>query len=157
MTIRQTLLTLGLAAATAGAALAAAPGTVRVSVEGEAGAERVLDEAEIRAFTTGKTFHYTLMGLPRGEEQHHGDGRATWRLPDGTCMHGIWVARGEVLCYYYGALRYGCWNVVEDADGYRHAPLNSDGTPGSGPSVFIDRVSEEPVGCAPQQLASLSP
>jgi len=115
--------------------------------------ERVLGEDEIREFTAGKTFHYTLLGLPRGAEQHSDDGRVTWRLPDGTCMHGVWVAREETLCYYYGATRYGCWNVVEDADGYRHAPIEPDGTPGTGSSVHIDRVSEEPVGCAPQQLA----
>ncbi len=115
--------------------------------------ERILGEDEIKTFTAGKTFHYTLLGRPRGEEQHFTDGRVTWRLPDGTCMHGIWVAREETLCYYYGATRYGCWNVIENDEGFRHSPLELDGKPGSGPSVLIERISEEPVGCAPQQLA----
>lgn len=115
--------------------------------------ERRLGEEEIRDLTAGKTFHYTLLGASRGAEQHYVDGRVTWRLPEGTCMHGVWIAREETLCYYYGALRYGCWNVIESAEGYRHAPLDADGRPGTGPSVHIDRISEEPVGCAPQQLA----
>ena len=119
--------------------------------------ERILGEAEIVALTSGKTFHYTLLGQPRGDEQHYRDGRVTWRLPDGTCMHGIWVAKEETLCYYYGAFRYGCWNVVENAEGFRHSPLDDDMKPSGGPSVYINRISEEPVGCAPQQLASLSP
>ncbi len=115
--------------------------------------ERILGEKEIIAFTAGKTFHYTLLGRPRGAEQHFRDGRVTWRLPEGTCMHGVWVAKDETLCYYYGAFRYGCWNVIENAEGYRHSPLEPDGKPGNGPSVYVDRVSEEPVACAPQQLA----
>ncbi len=119
--------------------------------------ERILGEAEIKEFTAGKTFHYTLLGQSRGEEQHFTDGRVTWRLPEGTCMHGVWIAREETLCYYYGATRYGCWNVIEGADGYRHSPLELDGKPGGGPSVHINRISEEPVACAPQQLASFLP
>jgi|GEM_PF-3103292 len=119
--------------------------------------ERVLDEAAVIALTAGKTFHYTLLGRPRGAEQHFADGRVTWRLPEGICMHGIWVVQEELLCYYYGALRYGCWNVVEDQRGYRHSPMEVDGSQGSGPSVMIERISEEPVACAPQQLSLLLP
>ncbi len=129
--------------------------TAAMSGDGAGTPERIMGEQEIRSFTAGKTFHYTLLGESRGAEQHFSDGRVTWRLPEGTCMHGIWVAREETLCYYYGALRYGCWNVIENADGYRHSPLELDGKPGSGPSVYINRISEEPIGCAPQQLAFL--
>jgi len=121
--------------------------------EDSGAAERFLGEDEIREFTAGRTFHYTMLGHSRGEEQHFSDGRVTWRLPEGTCMHGVWYARGEMLCYYYGAFRYGCWNVVENEEGFRHSPLEADGTAGDGPSVYINRISEEPVECAPQQLA----
>lgn len=138
-----------------GLALAAGLATAALSGPLSERVERILTEDEIRDFTAGKTFHYTLRGEPRGEEQHFTDGRVTWRLPDGTCMHGVWVAREETLCYYYGAARYGCWNVVEFAGVHRHAPLEPDGTRGKGPSVYINRISEEPVGCAPQQLAFL--
>ncbi len=117
--------------------------------------DRVLGEDEIITLTSGKTFHYTLNGRPRGAEQHYTDGRVTWRLPDGLCMHGVWVAKEETLCYYYGSLRYGCWNVIESDGVYRHAPLTWDGKPDSGPSVYVKRISEEPVGCTPQQLAFL--
>ena len=136
--------------------LALMAGIAVAADNGDGTGERVLGEDEIRAFTAGKTFHYTLRGESRGAEQHFLDGRVTWRLPEGTCMHGVWIARQETLCYYYGALRYGCWNVVKSADGYRHSPLEMDGSAGFGSPVHIDRISEEPVGCAPQQLASYS-
>ena len=117
--------------------------------------DRVLNAAEIREITAGKTFHYRLKGDERGEEQHTVDGKATWVLPDGSCYHGIWVVNEQVLCYYYGALRYGCWHVIERDGQYRHSPLDLNGTPTGGSPVIIERISEEPVGCAPQQLASL--
>lgn len=115
--------------------------------------DRILSEQAIKELTSGKTFHYSLMGRPRGDEQHFADGRVVWRLPEGDCLHGIWVVREEMLCYYYGALRYGCWNVIEDKTGFRHSPINLDGTPTSGPSVYINSISEESVGCTPPQLS----
>lgn len=122
--------------------------------------DRILSEDEIRTLTSGKTFHYTLLGEPRGDEQHYTDGRVTWLLPDGVCMHGVWIVKEEVLCYFYGLDRYGCWNVVETAEGdtssYRHAPVELDGGENDSPSVYIKRISEEPVSCAPQQLVQLS-
>jgi len=114
---------------------------------------RVLGKEGINNFTSGKTFHYIYRGDDRGEEQHGVDGKATWRLPDGTCYHGVWAVDGPVLCYYYGADRYGCWNVVERGGEYSHAPVGLDGVPTGGSHVIIDRISEEPVGCAPQQLS----
>lgn len=130
-------------------------GQVVFAASDESAKDRVLNAEEIRALTVGKTFHYRLKGDERGEEQHTDDGKATWVLPDGSCYHGIWVVNEQVLCYYYGALRYGCWNVVERDGQYRHSPLDLDGTPTGGSPVIIERISEEPVGCAPQQLASL--
>ena len=119
----------------------------------DAGVETVLEESAIRALLTGKTFHYELLGGPRGEEHHFADGKVVWRLPSGQCYYGVWVASGPMLCYYYGALRYGCWSVVRGADRYRHEPLDLNGEPGSGPPVHINRISEEEVECAPQQLS----
>ena len=123
--------------------------------------ERNLTEDEIHAITSGKTFHYTLLGEPRGEEQHYEDGRVTWLLPDGECMHGVWIAKEEVLCYFYGLDRYGCWNVVANSTSetttFRHSPVDLDGGANDSPPVFINRISEEPVSCAPQQLVNYSP
>jgi len=123
-------------------------------------AERILGEDEIRDLTSGKTFHYTLLGEPRGEEQHYEDGRVTWLLPDGECMHGVWIVKKEILCYFYGLDRHGCWNVVANtASGktsFRHAPVDLEGDSGDSPSVYINRISEEPVSCAPQQLVHFS-
>lgn len=129
-----------------------------LAVAGPQTGERILNEDEIRTLTSGKTFHYTLLGEPRGDEQHYEDGRVTWVLPDGMCMRGVWIVKGEVLCYFYGITRYGCWNVIQGADeGYRHSPVDLDGAPDDdSPSVYINRISEEPVTCAPQQVASLS-
>lgn len=135
---------------------AAVSGDRDITIAGTTG-DRILGEQEIKDLTAGKTFHYTLLGAPRGEEQHFTDGRVTWRLPEGTCMHGVWVVREETLCYYYGALRFGCWNVIENEDGYRHSPLEADGSPSGGASVYINRVSEEPVACTPPQLAYALP
>lgn len=123
--------------------------------------ERNLGEDEIRDMTSGKTFHYTLLGEPRGAEQHFTDGRVTWLLPDGECMHGVWIVKKEVLCYFYGLDRYGCWNVVANSEdgttSFRHAPVDLDGAADqNSPSVYINRISEEPVSCAPQQLVLLS-
>ena len=123
--------------------------------------DRNLSEAEIRDLTSGKTFHYTLRGKPRGEEQHYDDGRVTWMLPDGECMHGVWIVKEEVLCYFYGLDRYGCWNVVantsENSTRFRHAPVDLEGEEDiDSPAVYINRISEEPVSCAPQQLVRFS-
>ncbi len=122
--------------------------------------ERHLGEDEIRAITSGKTFHYTLLDESRGDEQHFEDGRVTWALPSGECMHGVWIAKEDILCYFYGLDRYGCWNVVADSsDGttsFRHSPVTLDGDPSDSPSVYINRISEEPVSCAPQQLVHFS-
>lgn len=128
------------------------------AVAGQQTGERKLSETEIRDMTSGKTFHYTLLGEPRGDEQHYSDGRVTWMLPDGICMHGVWIVKEEVLCYFYGISRYGCWNVIEGTDaGFRHSPVEVDGTADDeSPSVYINRISEEPVSCAPRQVASLS-
>lgn len=128
------------------------------AVAGPKTGERKLSESEIREMTSGKTFHYTLLGEPRGDEQHFSDGRVTWVLPDGLCMHGVWIVKEEVLCYFYGLTRYGCWNVVQGVDeGFRHSPVELDGTEDDdSPSVYINRISEEPVSCAPQQLAFLA-
>jgi len=118
--------------------------------------ERNLNEDEIRDLTSGKTFHYLLRGESRGEEQHYEDGRVTWRLPDGECMHGIWIAKEEILCYFYGLDRYGCWNVVADKTNgstqLSHASVDLDGKRTESPRVYINRISEEPVSCAPPQL-----
>lgn len=123
--------------------------------------ERNLDENEIRELTSGKTFHYTLLNAPRGEEQHYEDGRVTWMLPDGECMHGVWIVKEEILCYFYGLDRYGCWNVVANThDGrtsFRHSPVDLDGSSNDSPSVYINRISEEPVSCTPPQLVLFSP
>lgn len=133
-----------------GAALAAVSFSL-ASEESSGG--RMLQEKEIRDFTAGRTFHYLYHGEHRGDEQHHPDGKATWRLPDGTCYHGVWIVEGPMLCYYYGSLRYGCWHVTEQDDRYRHIPLELDGTPTGGEPVLIEEISEEPVGCTPQQLS----
>jgi len=131
-----------------------------LAIAGPKTAERNLSEEEIRDLTSGKTFHYTLLDEPRGDEQHYEDGRVTWRLPDGECMHGVWIVKEEVLCYFYGLDRYGCWNVVaSNEDGstqFRHAAVDLDGEPNDSPAVYINRISEEPVSCAPQQLVHLS-
>jgi len=129
-----------------------------LAVAGPQTGERRLSADEIRKMTSGKTFHYTLLGEPRGDEQHYSDGRVTWILPDGVCMHGVWIVKEEILCYFYGISRYGCWNVIEGADkSFRHSPVEVDGSPDEdSPSVYINRISEEPVSCAPQQVASLS-
>jgi len=122
--------------------------------------DRNLNEEEIREITSGKTFHYLLRGEPRGDEQHYEDGRVTWRLPDGECMHGIWMVEDEVLCYFYGLDRYGCWNVVANSatgeTSFRHAAVDLDGERSDSPSVYINRISEEPVSCAPPQMVMLS-
>jgi len=132
-----------------------------IAVAGPQTGERNLSEDEIRDLTSGKTFHYTLRGKPRGEEQHYDDGRVTWLLPDGECMHGVWIVKEEVLCYFYGLDRYGCWNVVASTeDGstqFRHAAVDLDGEVSDSPSVYINRISEEPVSCAPQQLVRYTP
>lgn len=104
---------------------------------------RTLGEEEIRETLRGKTLHYLLLGRPRGEEHHFEDGRAIWKLEDGSCLSGVWVAKNETLCYFYGFGRSGCWTMVEGPQGYRHRP--SDGAP---PDVVVRRVSEEPVSCA---------
>lgn len=114
--------------------------------------QRVLQEDEIKDFTSGKTFHYLYRGTSRGEEQHDSDGRAIWRLPDGKCWHGVWVVKGPVLCYFYGLFQRGCWNVVEENGAYRHEPLGSDFKPVMGAPVHVDRISTEPVQCTPQSL-----
>lgn len=123
--------------------------------------DRILSESEIREITSGKTFHYTLEGQPRGDEQHYEDGRVTWRLPEGECLHGVWMVEGEVLCYFYGINSYGCWNVVANASSgtttFRHTSVDLDGTRNDSPSVYINRISEEPVSCAPPQLVNYSP
>ena len=134
-------------------ALACLGGVALAAPKGE---DRRLDDDEIIGITAGKTFHYTYMGEPRGEEQHYEDGRVTWILPDGLCLNGVWVVKDATLCYFYGMSRYGCWHVWEDEDGFRHAPVELDGTIDDGPPVYINRISEEPVQCAPQQVASLS-
>jgi len=122
--------------------------------------DRNLSEDEIRDLTSGKTFHYTLRGKPRGEEQHFEDGRVTWVLPDGECMRGVWIVKEEVLCYFYGLDRYGCWNVVASTEGgttrFRHAAVDLDGELNDSPAVYINRISEEPVSCAPPQLVRYS-
>lgn len=122
--------------------------------------ERNLSEDEIRDLTSGKTFHYTLRGESRGEEQHYADGRVTWRLPEGECMHGVWIAKEEILCYFYGIDRFGCWNVVADTASnptqFSHASVDLDGERTDSPSVYINRISEEPVSCAPPQLVHFS-
>jgi len=101
-----------------------------------------------------------LRGKPRGDEQHYDDGRVTWRLPDGECMHGVWIVKEEVLCYFYGLDRYGCWNVVASTDDnktqFRHAAVDLDGEISDSPAVYINRISEEPVSCAPPQLVRYS-
>jgi len=131
-----------------------------LAIAGPQTGERNLGEEEIRDLTSGKTFHYTLRGKPRGDEQHYDDGRVTWRLPDGECMHGVWIVKEEVLCYFYGLDRYGCWNVVATTDGgktqFRHAAVDLDGEISDSPAVYINRISEEPVSCAPPQLVRFS-
>ena len=121
---------------------------------------RNLSEGEIRDLTSGKTFHYTLRGESRGDEQHYEDGRVTWRLPDGECMHGVWIAKEEILCYFYGLDRYGCWNVVAEKSGGKtqlaHVSVDLDGGRTDSPPVYINRISEEPVQCVPQQLVHYS-
>jgi len=130
------------------------------SSAGQKSGERILSESEIRDLTSGKTFHYTLLNKPRGDEQHYQDGRVTWLLPDGQCMHGVWIVKEEVLCYFYGLDRYGCWNVVADSSSgsteFRHSPVTLDGENSDSPSVIINRISEEPVSCAPPQLVHFS-
>ena len=128
------------------------------ALAGPQSGDRILNDEEIVDITSGKTFHYTLEGKPRGDEQHYTDGRVTWLLPDGTCMHGVWIVKEKVLCYFYGLDRYGCWHVVDNPKtGFRHSPLDLEGEPiEDSPPVYINRISEEPVSCAPQQLASLA-
>jgi hypothetical protein len=76
-------------------------------------------------------------------------------------MHGVWIAKEEVLCYFYGLDRYGCWNVVANstsgATTFRHSPVDLDGGANDSPPVYINRISEEPVSCAPPQLVNYSP
>ncbi len=105
---------------------------------------RRLGEEEIREALRGKTLHYLLFGRPRGEEHHFEDGRVVWRMEDGLCLAGVWVARNETLCYFYGFGRTGCWTMIEGPQGYRHRPLE-----GEAADVVVRRVSEEPVTCAP--------
>jgi len=130
------------------------------AVAGPNTGERNLSEDEIRDLTSGKTFHYTLLDQPRGDEQHYEDGRVTWLLPDGQCMHGVWIVKEEILCYFYGLDRYGCWNVVADSSSgsteFRHSPVTLEGEVSDSPSVLINRISEEPVSCAPPQLVHFS-
>lgn len=133
---------------------------VNFAVASPQSGKRNLSEDEIRDLTSGKTFHYTLLGESRGDEQHFEDGRVTWRLPDGECMHGVWIAKEEILCYFYGLDRYGCWNVVansvEGTTQFSHASVDVEGNRTDSPSVYINRISEEPVSCAPPQLVHFS-
>ncbi len=130
------------------------------AISGPQSDKRNLGEDEIRELTSGQTFHYTLLGESRGDEQHYEDGRVTWRLPSGECMHGIWIVKEETLCYFYGLDRYGCWNVVADSSSgstrFAHASVDLDGKKTDSPSVYINRISEEPVSCVPPQLVYYS-
>ncbi|WP_157755596.1 hypothetical protein [Neomegalonema perideroedes] len=105
---------------------------------------RRLNADEIREALTGKTLHYLLRGRSRGEESHSADGRAVWRMEDGVCLKGAWVAKGETLCYFYDDGSSGCWAMIEGPYGYRHRARG-----GGMPDVVVRRVSEEVVTCAP--------
>lgn len=115
-----------------------------LAVMGSTGPWRRLDADEMRAALSGKTLHYLYRGASRGEEHHFENGRVVWRMQDGVCLPGVWVAKGETLCYFYDEGSRGCWSMIEGPQGYRHRARD-----GGMPDVVVRRVSEEPVECAP--------
>ncbi len=108
-----------------------------------AAGERVLDLAEWRALTDGRTVHYELRGRVWGREHfHRGRDSATFVAPDGQCMTAPWAYAEGVFCFAYQGM--DCFRHVRRGERLFAVPLSD-----AGDEQEIVRITDEPLSCEP--------
>jgi hypothetical protein len=77
-------------------------------------AQEVLTPQEFQTYAEGKTLYFTQQGQPYGVEQYLPGQQSIWQYADGSCLHGIWYARKEKICFVYeGDNQEQCWRFLQ--------------------------------------------
>ena len=77
-------------------------------------AAEFLTPGEFQTYAQGKTLYFAQQGQPYGVEQYLPGQQSIWQYADGTCTHGIWYARKELICFLYeGDNTEQCWRFLQ--------------------------------------------
>ena len=81
--------------------------------------QEIVSPEEFREYAEGHTIYFEQNGMPFGSEAFEEGGKVRWRFNDGSCVRGVWRARGAQLCFLYDMDSSGplCWRMMRDEKG----------------------------------------
>lgn len=107
--------------------------------------ERIISPEEFDQLSVGTTITYNRWGEFFGAEQHFEDRKVLWLRGDGTCSHGSWTARDQIICFKYEDQpgQEHCLHVIETNRGLAHRFL------GASPAddLYIGGQTNTPLRC----------
>ncbi len=107
-------------------------------------AETPLSLSQFKAVAEGKTLYFATPSGPYGAEQYLKGQRSIWRYGDGSCTHGVWYAKKDMICFRYeDETTEQCWRIFDGPGGL---VARADGA-GPGDGLRVVKRSPAPLIC----------